>query len=212
MIAAIKVIKERNQGVSDPNQHDWVSIITFDSTSGVSIVRSLTSDYDAAMQACTRCRPWPTTPVRPPRRPACWRLRTTSSPSTTAGRAGGVHQQGRRAPDRWHPQPHVVQPIRRSTRTSSAHPSDDFYGSSDTHKNAALMQCMDMQAQKWHIFPVGIGLGTDYDFMDRTARMGGTSNQDGQSPRGSGNPAEYEQRLQTIFQNIITNPKARLVQ
>ena len=48
--------------------------------------------------------------------------------------------------------------------------------------------------------------------MDRSARMGGTANQDGQSSRGSGNPAEYEQRLQTIFQNIITNPKARLVQ
>ena len=31
MIAAIQVIKDRNQNISDLNQRDWVSIITFDS-------------------------------------------------------------------------------------------------------------------------------------------------------------------------------------
>jgi hypothetical protein len=62
------------------------------------------------------------------------------------------------------------------------------------------------------VFPVGVGLGTDYDYMDRLARLGGTSDEDGQSARGSGNPAEYEQRLTEIFEEIITNPKVRLVQ
>ena len=69
-----------------------------------------------------------------------------------------------------------------------------------------------MQAADWQVFSVGIGLGTDYDFMDRMARLGGTANDAGQSPRGSGNPAEYEQRLTEIFEKIITNPQIRLVQ
>ncbi len=73
------------------------------------------------------------------------------------------------------------------------------------------MQTMIMQLQDWRVFPVGLGLGTDYAFMDRMARMGCTANDDGQSPRGSGNPAEYEQRLKDIFEEIITNPKPRLV-
>jgi hypothetical protein len=44
------------------------------------------------------------------------------------------------------------------------------------------------------------------------ARLGETANDDGQSPRGSGNPAEYEQRLVEIFEEIINCPKVRLVQ
>jgi hypothetical protein len=48
--------------------------------------------------------------------------------------------------------------------------------------------------------------------MDRMARMGDTANNKGQSVRGSGNPAEYEQRLTEIFKKIITSPKLRLVQ
>jgi hypothetical protein len=71
---------------------------------------------------------------------------------------------------------------------------------------------MQMEQKNWHVFPVGVGLGTDYDFMDRLARSGGTADDGGQSPRGSGNPAEYEQRLTDIFEEIITNPQVRLVQ
>ena len=74
------------------------------------------------------------------------------------------------------------------------------------------MQTSMMQGNNWYLYPVGIGLGCDYDFMDRMARMGATANSSGQSPRGSGNPADYEAVLTEIFQNIITNPKLRLVQ
>jgi hypothetical protein len=69
-----------------------------------------------------------------------------------------------------------------------------------------------MQAAGGGVYPVGLGLGTDYTFMDKMARTGGTANDDGQSPRGSGNPAQYEQRLADIFEGIITSPKSRLVQ
>jgi hypothetical protein len=91
-------------------------------------------------------------------------------------------------------------------------PDSDFYNDGQYWCDAALMQSSMMQAKKWLVYPVGIGLGTEYGFMDRMARMGGTANDDGESPRGSGNPAEYEQRLTDIFKNIITNPKVRLVQ
>ena len=59
---------------------------------------------------------------------------------------------------------------------------------------------------------MGVGLGCDYGFMDRMARMGGTADSNGQSPRGSGNPADYEQKLTDIFSKIITNPQIRLVE
>ena len=70
--------------------------------------------------------------------------------------------------------------------------------------------CIRDRAQDWSVYPVGIGFGTDYDFMDRIARIGGTA-EGGQATRGSGNPALYEESLQEIFYEIITNAKARLV-
>jgi hypothetical protein len=68
-----------------------------------------------------------------------------------------------------------------------------------------------MQVKGWKTYPVGIGFGTDYSFMDRTARMGSTANDDGESPRGSGDPDEYEERLKEIFEDIIANSGVRLV-
>ena len=92
------------------------------------------------------------------------------------------------------------------------HPSSNFYGGSSHYtQDAALMQTSMMQGNNWYLYPVGIGLGCDYDFMDRMARMGATADDNGQSPRGSGNPANYEAVLTEIFQNIITSPKLRLV-
>ena len=74
------------------------------------------------------------------------------------------------------------------------------------------MQTSMVQGNNWYLYPVGIGLGCNYDFMDRMARMGATANNSGESARGTGNPAQYEAVLTQIFQNIITNPKLRLVQ
>jgi hypothetical protein len=89
--------------------------------------------------------------------------------------------------------------------------NDDFYGGGYYWLDAPLMEAASMKGKNWQVYPVGIGLGTDYGFMDRIARMGGTANVDGQSARGSGNPAEYEQRLTDIFDQIIQNPRVRLV-
>jgi hypothetical protein len=71
------------------------------------------------------------------------------------------------------------------------------------------MKTAQLKADRIRVYPVGVGGGCDYDFMDRAARIGGTADAAGQSPRGSGNPADYELRLQ---KEIITKPQVRLVQ
>ena len=91
-------------------------------------------------------------------------------------------------------------------------PDGEFYRGGYYWLDAALMQATQVEAENTMLFPVGIGLGTDYDFMDRMGRAGGSADASGQSPRGSGNPAEYEQRLTEIFEEIIKSPKVRLVQ
>ena len=213
IIAALQVVKERNAGIADPDQADWVSIVAFDSLmyGGPVIEQTLTADYDRAMQVCTQLQAV---------------ADNYSSTATEAGlltarehiRPRSEGGQGRRATNKvvvlltdGVPNLYV------SSRTEinsfiSDNPSDDFYSSWKYPYNAAIMQAMQIQQNKRYLFPVGIGLGTDYGFMDRLARSGGTGDDDGQSPRGSGNPAQYEQRLTDIFEEIITNPQVRLVQ
>ncbi len=56
LIAAMQVIRDRNANITDPNQKDWVSVITFDKIGGDSpkVEQPLTSSYSDAMEACTR--------------------------------------------------------------------------------------------------------------------------------------------------------------
>jgi hypothetical protein len=215
LIAALQVVKERNSSITNPGQRDWVSIIGYDSLSGggPQLVRPLTADYDAAMQACTTLQ-------------ACGDLAATTA--TEAGliaarnhirsaRDGG---SGRQSTNKvvvlltdGVPNLYVssISVIDSHISNSSNHPNE-YYRNGAYWCDAPLMQCEQMQGNKWYVFPVGVGLGCDYDFMDRMARLGGTANENGESPRGSGNPAEYEQRLTEIFERIINNPKVRLVQ
>ena len=86
----------------------------------------------------------------------------------------------------------------------------DFYGGGHDWLDAALMQAKIMQADEWYVYPIGIGFGTDYDFMDRVARIGSTAS-NGQGMRGTGNPALYEETLEDMFLEIITNAKVNLV-
>ena len=74
------------------------------------------------------------------------------------------------------------------------------------------MQTSMMQGGNWYVYAAGVGAECDYDFMDRIARMGNTANADGQSPRGTADPPPTRAVVTQIFNNIITNPKLRLVQ
>jgi len=213
MIAAINLIKSRNQSISDTNQRDWVSIITFDKLNPAPVVLlSLTGNYDTAMAACPNLQACDDSA-------ACTATETgllTASNHIKPQSQGGY---GRTATDKIVVLLTDGKPNLYSSSSStlsnyiSQHSSSNFYGSSGYYpQDAALMQTSTIQGSHWYLYPVGIGLGCDYNFMDRMARMGATANENGQGPRGSGNPADYEARLTEIFQNIITNPKLRLVQ
>ena len=213
LIAAIEIVKERNASITDPATGDRVSIITFDvlTGGGPQVVCPLTNDYDSAMQACTDLQ-------------ACGDVAATTA--TEAGlieakkhiqpkSAGG---QGRESTNKivvlltdgvpnlyWSSNKNISEYILQN-------PSSNFYANGAYWCDAALMQSGMMRGNHWYLYPVGVGLGCDYGFMDRMARMGGTADSNGQSPRGSGNPADYEQKLTDIFSKIITNPQIRLVE
>jgi hypothetical protein len=191
IIAAIQVIKERNADIPDADQRDWVSIVTFDSMNdgGPQVIQSLTGNYDAAMQAVTT-------------------IQGVADAYNSTGTESGMilakqHLQpqdeggaGRRFANKvvmvlTDGSPNLTQsdPADVSDYVT-ANPNADFYSPASPPHDAALMQATEMQLSQWQVFGVGIGLGTDYNFMDRLARVGGTANDAGQSPRGSGNPAE----------------------
>lgn len=212
LIAAIQVVKERNQGIPDPSQRDWVSIITYDSLSGGGpvIAQPLTGDYDEAMAVCTRLQACGDKGASTATEAGLLAARNLLKPRTEGG-------TGRRDTNKvvilltdGVPNLYVSSPAEIRSFISQ-NPSPEYYGGSAYPYDAALMQAARMQLDHWSVFPVGVGLGTDYNFMDRLARLGGTANDDGQSPRGSGNPAEYESRLREIFGRIIESPKVRLV-
>ena len=211
LIAALQVVRDRNISFGLTSQRDLVSVMTFDTVdNGTSLIQPLTDDYAAAMEACTT-------------------LQATSdkgqSTTTEAGlrdayeymRSKAQGGSGRNGANKvvvlltdGLPNAFVstISDIESFISENSDEP--DFYGGGHYWLDAALMQSKRMQADDWTIYPVGIGFGTDYDFMDRIARIGATA-EDGRATRGSGNPALYEEALQEIFNEIITNAKARLV-
>lgn len=214
LIAAIQVVKDRNKNIQDPNQQDWVSVVSFDkltNNGGAMILKTLDSDYTGAMTACTRLQACygngPTTATEVGLSVAAAHLKPKSQ--------GG---QGRVATNKiivllTDGMPNLyATSASQITSYQQSHPSSYFYGGGDCPHDAALMQTSMMQGNHWYLYPVGVGLGCDYDFMDRLANMGSTADKNKQSPRGTGNPADYQARLTEIFQGIIVNPKLRLVQ
>lgn len=93
----------------------------------------------------------------------------------------------------------------------SANPSSNYYSNSTGNLpyNSVLMQAAQSKGTSLQLFPVGTGMGADYNFLDRAARINGTA-VSGQAPRGSGNPASYEAILTSIFENIIKGGRVRL--
>ena len=107
------------------------------------------------------------------------------------------------------------------TNYRPANPSSEWFTSGDYvyERNAVLMQACQMQAKGWKVFAVGVGLGADRSLMDRMARMAGTAMTDPNNPDGpkispwaAGNPANYEELLTSIFNEILGAPFVRLAQ
>ena len=207
IITAIDVVADRNQLVSGDANLDRISIVSFDTTAGSAVRQNLTSQYDAAMRSVTE-------------------LQSVGDKGSTTATESGLalaqqilkkQSEGGQAredstkvvvlltdgvPNAFHSSPASIDAF------TAANPGGGFVGGGHYWIDAALMRTMELHTKKVDVYPVGVGLGTDYDFMDRVARAGGTGSQ---SPRGSGNPAEYEQIMIKIFEKIIKRPVAKLV-
>jgi Flp pilus assembly protein TadG len=207
IIAAVDVLDDINSSIPNSGMRDQVSVITFDTQAGSTVRQPLTSKYRTVMDSVTRMQETgdkgATTATESGMILAAQHLKPTNQGG--AARQGtqkvvvlltdgmpNVHQSSAGAIDSY-------------MRASS---NIDYKGGGYYWIDAPIMQAEKMRADKVQIYAVGVGLGTDYDFMDRVARTGGT----GQAARSSGNPAEYEQKMTEIFKKIITTPTARLVQ
>jgi hypothetical protein len=213
IIAAINVVREQNELIQDTDQQDWVSIITFDRLSGggPKVLQSLTSEYENAMKACATMQAVSDVGASTATDAGLMAAAEHIKPS----REGG---QGRNGTDKvvvllTDGVPNLTAGRSHDVRSYIAdNPSGDYYSRGNNSYDSPLVEAAKMQSEHWMVYPVAIGLGADYDFLDRMARLGGTANDDGQSARGEGNPAKYEQRLAEIFDKIITSPQVRLVQ
>ncbi|MEZ6067518.1 MAG: VWA domain-containing protein [Planctomycetaceae bacterium] len=211
MIAAINTVKTKNAGIQ-PGYGDRVAIVTYDGVDAYhtpQLVLPLTADFNAAMQACTTLQAVSdvgnTTATESGLIAARNHLKTTSEGGAARSFANKVIvllTDG--VPNQWSSSSSTVS----SYMAGSG--SGEFYGSDYIWYNACLMQAGQCSSKNVTLYPIGMGLGTDYDFMDRMARLAGTD-EAGQSVRGSGNPAEYEERLIDIFNEIVKNPGGRLV-
>lgn len=213
LIAAIQVVKDRNAAIPNQAQRDWVSVVTYDrdDTGGPVVLQSLTGDYDAAMRAVAGIQAAGDIGATTATEAGLITAKAHLQPSTSGGH--GRPQTNKVVVLLTDGVPNLYEtPASQIDSFANSHSSGDFYGGGYYWLDAPIMQCMQMQSSKWQVFPVGLGLGTDYSFMDRMARSGGTANNQGQSPRGSGNPAQYEQRMTDIFTDIITAPRVHLVQ
>ncbi len=222
LIAAIQVVQTMNQNISDPNQMDWVSIVSLDTSARV--VQTLTSNYTTVMTACTTLQACSDTALSTDTEAGLITAYNLIKPQSQGG-------QGRQNTNKivillTDGQPNLQQSSNSTINTyiganpstftnpSTGQTTNNWYtsGSYYTDMNAAMMQSMTMSGNNWYLYPVGVGLDCDYDFMDRMARMGGTANTSGQAPRGSGDPSVYQTLLAQIFQTIITTPKLHIVQ
>ncbi len=209
MISAIQVVKERNQAVANPNQRDWVSIISYDVQSNAMTVRNLGYDYDAAMAACCTIQ-------------SCGKNSSCTATETGLSYAANLLKtQGRVNTNKvvvllTDGKPNLYSSSY-STISSyrTANPNTNFYGGTSSYpQDAAIMQASIMQAGNWMFFPVCLGLESDGDFMNRiySVAKGKTDQTDVSPYAASGDPTTYENKLRELFDQIISTPRVRIVQ
>lgn len=212
VIAALKVVEDQNTGLAAA-WSDYVSIISFDAIDSYhapTLNQALTKDYRAAMNATANLQVVGDINASTATENGIILARQHLKP-TTAGGAGRTYSNkvmvlltdG---------VPNINQSnLATVSAYITAHTSTDYYTSNSNNLpyNSVLMQGAQAKADSVQMFPVGTGLGADYDFLDRAARLNGTA-KSGKSPRGTGNPAAYEDALTKIFQDIIKGGHVRL--
>lgn len=211
LIAAIKVVEDQNLNISSA-WGDNVSVVSFDAIDAYHapvLEQALTGNYRAAMTACTRLQAVSDIGNSTAIENGLVAARNHIKPASSGGSGRSFTNKvvvllTDGVPNAWLSSTGTI------TSYISSNPDPDYYSSGYTWYNSVLMQSAIMKSEKIKLYPVGTGMGADYDFMDRVARVNGTDT-NGQSPRGSGNPADYEQRMTQIFKEIIKRPDVRLV-
>ena len=222
LIAGINLVKQRNALVS-AGAGDRISIVTFDGSDsyhGPRVIQPLTEDYDAAMLACTMLQSASDIGATTSTESGVAMARLHLMPNTSANNPTNDPKgpQGRDftskvvilltdgMPNVWEMDQATIDDY----ITNNASP--EFYATGYNWFNSVLVHTHQFYTkQRGRMYFAGMGLGTDYDFMDRLARIGSTDI-NGQSPRNTGNPAQYEQQLINVLQNIINTPGSRLVE
>jgi hypothetical protein len=212
MIAALQHVKTMNGSIL-AGYGDRVGIVAYDGMDTFhtpQIVQPLTSDYDAAVLACTNLSAvsdiGATTATEAGLIVAKNHLKKPSEGGAGrpfASRVIVLLTDG--VPNAWMSSDGTINSY------IAANASSEYYDTEYTWYNSALVQAAQTDASRITLYPIGMGLGTDYDFMDRMARLSGTD-EGGLSVRGSGNPAEYEERLTETFEQIVRYPGGRLVE
>ena len=213
MISAIQTIKTLNKGVS-VGVADRIGIVVFDGDDAYhapEVVQPLTSNYRAAMNACAQMQAvsdiGATTATENALILAREHLRVVEE-----GGAGRPYAKklvillSDGVPNEW------------QTGTAemntymTANPNPDYYAQNVPWVNAPLIQAARMSEEDTDLHSIGIGIGADYGFLDRMARLSGTADADGKAARGPINPDEYEARLTEILEQVIKHPGTRLVE
>jgi len=220
VMAAVDRIAEINANYPEVSK-DHICVIAFDTAAGSRVVYPLSvdeCDYEAIKDA------------------VCGLQAVADGTSSTASENGLIKARNHMDPTvnqngpRWAARRLIVfvtdgiPNIKQSSNTTinnyrSANPDGEWFtsGSNPYERNAVLMQTAQMEAKAWKVFAVGMGLGADRSMLDRMARMAGTAEENPDDPDGplispwaTGNPANYEQRLASIFNAILGAPFVRL--
>ena len=212
IIRSIQFVEDLNAGVAG-GAKDRISIISFDGDDAYhapTIVQTLTGDYRAAARSCTSLQA--TSDIG----------RTTATENAlilACRHLAPVHEGGEGrpyakkvvillsdgAPNEWQSSDAEINGY------IAANPDADFYAGASPWLNAPLMQAARFADDESDLHSIGIGLGADYDFLDRMARLAGTADDAGLAPRGPTNPDEYEDVLTELIKEVIKNPGTRLV-
>ena len=211
VIAALHNIRHQNRRVS-PGAKDRVSIVTFDALTEhhrPEIRVSLTNQYRSAMVSSARMQAASdigrSTATQAGLRLARQHLST-----------GGEHGEGRSnsqkviilltdgVPNVWNGEDDI-------SAHMSANPSGEYYGGELPWMNSALVEADKAFSEDTMLFPVGMGIGADYDLLDRMARLADTA-KNGAAPRGPVDPRDVEGRLTEILEEILNDPGTRLVE
>ena len=208
LIAALQEVKTRNAGLS-AGTGDKVCLVTYDGVDAnhqPTILVPLTENYGSVMTACTRLQCVSDVGNTTATEPGVIKARQHIAKPSDGGMGRSYTTKvvvlcTDGVPNVWQTDAATVK------ADVAANPHANYYGSDYVWYNSILRQAAKMEKKKEKLYSVGMGLGADIDFMDRIAK----TDEAGLSPRGTGNPTDYEQQLINIFRKIINTRSGRLV-